>query len=532
MERSLGLLRPFGRFVELGKRDYVANTSIGLRPFRRNLSYFGVDLDQLLRWRGDLSRELLRDLLQGFARGDFVPLPYTVFGHAEASEAMRLMQQSGHVGKIIVRPPPIESTAGEGEGGAFKVDPERTHLVTGGLGGFGLEAARWLVERGARRLVLVGRSGASNDAAREAIADMQAKDVRVRVEALDIADGKSAEALIPRLSREEAPLAGVIHAAMALDDAIIANMDETRLIKVLRPKIEGADNLDRLTRDLKLDYFVLFSSATTLIGNPGQGAYVAANGYLEGLARERRSKGLPALAVSWGAIADAGVLARSTAMRDAIGARVGVKGMDARVALALMGEALESQRLKANDGVLAIADVNWSIARSNLKVLGSPSYGRLLAGFEADEIQSMGPVDLLELAQRLPYDEARGAVCEIVIEELARILRLPRDEVSKSKPLSEIGLDSLMAVELTLALETRLGLQAPLAEAAGAFNVTELAARILSSHSQGERESKISQGLAARHLEDQERDDVVDLIGRLESAAAPDADRNLARGAN
>ena len=107
MESSIGLLQPFGRFVELGKRDYLANTPVGLRPFRRNLSYFGVDLDQILLSRPDVWRRLFGEVLEGFERGDFAPLPYTVFESADIVEAMRLMQQSGHVGRILVRPPPF-----------------------------------------------------------------------------------------------------------------------------------------------------------------------------------------------------------------------------------------------------------------------------------------------------------------------------------------------------------------------------------------------------------------------------------------
>ena len=159
MERSLGLLQPFGRFVELGKRDYLANTPIGLRPFRRNLSYFGVDLDQLLSSRPELSHRLFGDVLALFASGDLTPLPYSAFGHDEVIEAMRLMQQSGHIGKILIRPPrETAPSKPERPTRSFVVDPDRNHLITGGLGGFGLAAAQWLVERGARRLTLVGRS--------------------------------------------------------------------------------------------------------------------------------------------------------------------------------------------------------------------------------------------------------------------------------------------------------------------------------------------------------------------------------------
>ena len=391
------------------------------------------------------------------------------------------MQQSGHVGRILVRPPPAGCAPKALRRSAFKVDATRTHLISGGLGGFGIEAARWLVERGARHLVLVGRTGSASQSAHEAIAEMRARGADVRAEAVDIADGRAADVLFSALKRQMPPLAGVIHAAMVLDDAIVANVEERRLLEVLRPKIRGAENLERLTLDLDLDYFVLFSSVTTVIGNPGQGAYVAANGYLEGLARRRRSAGLPALAIAWGAIEDVGVLARPTATREAISARAGVKGMRARAALDLMAEALAFEGGPSGDGVVVIADMTWSASRSNLKGLTSPTYARLLNTPEPDETLSRADVDLRELIQRQPPESARRAVADIVIEELARILRLPREDVSRSKPLSEIGLDSLMAVELTLALETRLRLDAPLGEAAGAFNVTELAARIIVS---------------------------------------------------
>lgn len=518
MESSIGLLQPFGRFVELGKRDYLANTPVGLRPFRRNLSYFGVDLDQILLSRPDVWRRLFSEVLEGFDRGDFAPLPYTVFDSADIVEAMRLMQQSGHVGRILVRPPPSECAPKALRRSEFQVDATRTHLIAGGLGGFGIETARWLVERGARHLVLIGRTGSASQSARDAIKEMRARGAEIRVEAADIADGPSTGALFSVLKREMPPLAGVIHAAMVLDDAIVANIDERRLLDVLRPKICGAENLERLTLDLDLDYFVLFSSATTVIGNPGQGAYVAANGFLEGMARRRRSAGLPALAIGWGAIEDVGILARSTEVREAIAARAGVKGIKARVALDLMAEALAFEGGPSGDGVVAIADMNWSVSRSNLKGLTSPTYGRLLNALEPDEARSRTEVDLRELIKRRPPETARRAVADVVIEELARILRLAREDVSRSKPLSEIGLDSLMAVELTLALETRLGLDAPLGEAAGAFNVTELAARILASRLSGDHNFVISERLAARHLDVAERDEVVGLLGRLERA--------------
>ncbi len=515
MERSLGLLRPFGRFVELGKRDYLADTPVGLRPFRRNLSYFGVDLDQLLAERPDVSRRLFDEVMALFASGELTPPPFTVFAHDEVVEAMRLMQQSGHIGKILIRPPPpgvIRSSDAPTQ--AFAADPNGVHLVTGGLGGFGLAAAEWLVDRGARRLALVGRSGAASETARNAVAALERRGVEVRVGAFDISDSAATEQFLVDVAATMAPLVGVIHAAMILDDAIAVNLDEARFLAVLKPKIAGAEILDRLTRKLALDYFVLFSSATAAIGNPGQGAYVAANGFLEGLAVQRRSAGHPALAVGWGAIADAGIVARSGATRDSLAHRAGAKGVKARVALDALGEALADANVGPS---LVIAEMNWTSARSHLPLLASPTYGRLARAAASANSAVDAAVDLAELVGRLGQDQARRAVVEILVEEIGRILQLPRNEVNRTKPLAEIGLDSLMAVELTMSLESRFGLDGPLAAAAGGLNVGDLAGHLLATRGElAAPEHDVAEDLARRHFDKANWGEIKPLITALQ----------------
>ena len=502
MERSLGLLEPFGRFVELGKRDYLADTPIGLRPFRRNLSYFGVDIDQLLSSRPEVAHRLFADVLGLFASGDLMPLPFCVFDHDQAMDAMRLMQQSGHVGKILITPPDgVGRSKPRAKSPGLRVDPLRTHLVAGGLGGFGLAAAQWLVARGARHLALVGRSGATSEFAQQAIEGLRSQGAQVQVASLDIADRQATEALLADLARSMPPLAGVVHAAMVLDDAIVANLNEPRLLKVLRPKVAGAENLDRLTRSCALDYFLLFSSATTVIGNPGQGAYVAANGFLEGLALQRRSQGLPALAVAWGAIGDVGVLARHGATREALAQRAGVKGIRAQAALDMMADAIAVDD-GAGDGMVVIADVNWAAARGHLPILNSPSYSRLASDGGAPSANSEGAVDLRDLLASLGADEARRAIADILVEEIGRILRMPRDDVSRTKSLAEIGLDSLMGVELALALESRFAMPAPLSSSVGGFNVLDLAGHVLSISGQEDQGLESAEGLGRRHLAD------------------------------
>lgn len=500
MERSIGLLEPFGRFVELGKRDYLANTHIGLRPFRKNLAYFGVDLDQLILVQAEKGQKIFRTVMQLFADGDFSPLPYRAFPAREHIDAMRLMQQAGHIGKIVISPP-AEGEIRVEPRGAFVVDPERTHLITGGFGGFGLETARWLIERGARHLVLMGRSGASSPEAQEALAEFKASGAQVHSAALDIADGAAVDKLFAGISQTMPPLAGVMHAAAVLEDAIIANLDAAKLRAVLAPKVLGAENLDRLTRNTPLDYFILFSSATTAIGNPGQASYVAANGFLEGLARRRRAAGEPALAIAWGAIEDVGLLARNRAAKESLATKAGVGGIAARTALDCMGEALARSDELADDAVLIIGEINWTIARGHLPLLQAPSFDELIRENAGSEEKCREKIDIGEIVATKAPEEARKIVADLIAAEIAHILRLPQENLSRIKPLSEIGLDSLMAAELGLSLEERLSLDAPLSASAGGFTVMDLADHVIGLCANASREDEAAaQELAERHL--------------------------------
>ncbi len=517
MERSITALRPFGRFVELGKRDYVANTHIGLKPFRRNLSYFGVDLDQLMLKDDRAGQTLFTDVMRLFQDGVLTALPYRIFAAAETVEAFRVMQRSGHVGKIVITPPPLPPQP-EPTAGPLPIGAPGTHLVTGGLGGFGLATARWLVDNGARTLVLVGRSGAATPEAQDAVEALRRAGARVEALAIDITDAAAMEALFARFGDTLPPLAGVVHAATVFDDAVIANMSAARLAGVVGAKVGGAAILDRLTRKLPLAYFLLYSSATTVIGNPGQGAYVAANAALEGLARARRAAGLPALAVAWGAIEDVGVLTRSSAAATNLLQRAGVIGMVARDALDDLLRV--SGQLPADTATLVLAAVNWSTAREHLPVLRSRSFERLMHGAQASEGGPKAKINVKALVEEQGVQGAAKTIGETVLDEIARILRLPREDVSRSKPLMEIGLDSLMAVELGMGLEERFELEAPLSTSAGAMSIAELADYIATAAAGDGAQGQTSTDLALRHLDPDVRRDLIEALPDLSAEAA------------
>jgi NADPH:quinone reductase-like Zn-dependent oxidoreductase/short-subunit dehydrogenase/acyl carrier protein len=479
MERSFQVVRPFGRFLELGKRDYYANARIGLRPFRRNLSYYGIDVDQLLAHRRPVAERLFHEIVQLFERGVFSPLPYRTVGSDEVREAFRLMQQSLHVGKIVITPPPL-ADAGDAPA-PFAAAGNGTHLVIGGLGGFGLRTAAWLVDRGARHLVLVGRSGAASDDAKEAVSRLEQKGATVKVAACDVAESAHLAHLLADVSRTMPPLKGVIHAAMVLDDGLIENLTSERIAAVLRPKIDGAANLDRLTRDAALDYFVLFSSATTVIGNPGQANYVAANAYLESLARARRANGLPALAVAWGAIEDAGYLARKSDVRDKLARRLGQAGLTAQEALDALGRLLvETDGGRRESGALVVAPIDWSVARRELNVVASPVYAQVVAeAGTPTAADGVDRVDLVALVRGRDREAARDAVAEILAAEISRILKLPAKELGSQRSLAELGMDSLMGLELRLGIERRFGIDVPLPSISEATTLASLAGAIV-----------------------------------------------------
>ncbi|MEM1315020.1 MAG: type I polyketide synthase, partial [Pseudomonadota bacterium] len=472
MERSIECLKPFGRFVELGKRDYYANSQIGLRPFRRNLTYFGVDADQLLVYRPDLAVRVFEALGEGFARGDLIPLPHIVFDAAEVVDAFRLMQKSGHIGKILVKAPP---KVVKPKAKPAKVAKKGACLVVGGLGGFGAETAAFMVEKGARHVWLTSRSGRVTEAAKGAIRRMEAMGAKVAIRACDAVDETAMRALIDEIEAGPARLKSVLHTAMTLDDALFATLDPDRIRTVLRPKIAGAEVVDRLTRDLKLDLFVVYSSATTLIGNPGQSAYVAANAYLEALMAERRRAGLPGLAMAWGAISDAGYLTRDAKTEALLADRLGGQAITAREALAGLEMALDAGQ-NGDASALAYAQIDWASAARELAIVQTPLFQRLEMP-EATAADGAG-ADVAALIAGLPEAEALKKIAELLAAETSRILRLPAEEIDPQQPLTEMGFDSLMAVDLRMAAEEKLGLDIPLMSLAGGATLMDIAARV------------------------------------------------------
>jgi acyl transferase domain-containing protein/acyl carrier protein len=448
--KSLQCLRPFGRFLEIGKRDLYANSRIGLRPFRNNLSYFGIDADTLLIERADFARKLFKRVVEHFAKGELQPLPFQEIPISRASEAFRAMQQSKHVGKLVISTQLDKPESLVVVPSASKIRSDATYLVTGGLGGFGLSTAKWLVEQGATSLALLSRRGASTDEAITALAELQRLGALVRGFAADIGDADSLAGVLEVIRAEMPPLMGIIHSAAVIEDAPILNLGEEQLDRVYRPKLIGAWNLHQQTLNDPIDLFILYSSSSAVVGNPGQGAYVAANLYLDALALHRRAIGLPALSVGWGAIKDAGFLTRHQAVAGMLKTRTGLDATPAAEALADLGR------------LLTVGSTRVSVARFDLQRLGQMLPGARVPRFVP--IIPKGAADSLaaeetlgDLLKKVPVADHRAFVLARVRGHAARVLGTSPAQVNTDQPLSDLGLDSLMAVELAGGLERDLG---------------------------------------------------------------------------
>lgn len=454
IRKNLEVLAPYGRFLEIGIRDIYENSRIGLLPFQKNLTYSAIDLARLSMERPGVFSELLREVMDRLARGSLQPLPTTCFPISRAEEAFRHMAQARQIGKIVLsleEDDVLIEPRREAIGG---LRADRTYLITGGLGGLGLSLARWMVDEGARHIVLLGRSVPSAEA-REALDTLKELGANVRVAAADVADAAQLAAAIDSAERALPPLAGVVHAAGVLDDGILLQQDAARFERVSAPKIFGAWNLHTLTAAKPLDFFAAFSSAASLVGSPGQGNYAAANAFLDALAHFRRAQGLPALTINWGPWAEIG-MAAADAKRGKRLEQAGILPIPPALGWRAFGRLLFSK--VAQVGVLRVDAARW--IETFPAAAESLFWGDLVRkGHDGTAPRVARETRALKELRALSSRQAREAFLgEYLQGEVARALNIDPTEIDPRAAFADMGFDSLIAVEFKNRLEGSLGI--------------------------------------------------------------------------
>ncbi|MEV0125240.1 SDR family NAD(P)-dependent oxidoreductase [Streptomyces sp. NPDC050703] len=447
--RSLELVAPGGRFVEIGKRDIHDNSPIGLEFFKGNRAFLAVDLEQTIREEPARVAGLLADLVAGFDRGEFTALPVTTHTFGDAPAAFTAMAKARHTGKLVLVPAAHEPVTTAAD--AAPVRPSGTYLITGGLGALGLETARYLVDQGARHLVLAGRSAPGPQAGR-AVAALRER-AEVVVAAADLSERRAVDDLLARLAGSLPPLAGVVHAAGVLDDGLLTGLDGERFRSVAGPKSAAAWHLHRATLGRDLDFFVLYSSAAAVLGSASQGNYAAASAFVDALAHHRRSLGLPALSIDWGPWARIGLAARPE-RGGALAAR-GIGSITPEQGIAALDRVLSSSAAQVCVLPLDRAKVRDHHGGGLLRTLVEDHAGQAeSAGGPGEEIRrSMLAVE--------PGRRRRAVLTEHCRATAARLIGADPARVDTSAPLTGMGFDSLLSLELRKSLESSLRVKLP-----------------------------------------------------------------------
>ncbi len=436
VDASLELLAKDGRFVEMGKTDIRDAQEVA----ERGIAYRAFDLVEA---GAERIRAMLHGLIGLFDGGVLEPLPVKAWDIRHAPDAFRFMSQARHTGKLVLTMP----TA---------IDPHGTLLITGGTGTLGGLLARHLASKhDVSHLLLVSRRGENAEDASQLKADLEALGAKVTIAACDVSQREPLKALLDTIPAEY-PLRGVVHAAGVLDDGVIGSLTPDRVDAVLVPKADAAWHLHDLTKHLDLSMFVLFSSAAGTFGSSGQGNYAAANTFLDALAAQRRTEGLPAVSIAWGLWEQASEM--TGGLTDTDRQRMARSGIG--VLSTAQGLGLFDGALVAGEALMLPVPLDSVALRAQATVGVVPT---LLAGLVRVPRRRSG--QSASLARRLAeLTEAKheGVVLDLVRTHVAGVLgHAAPDAVDEERALKDLGFDSLAAVELRNRLGAATGLNLP-----------------------------------------------------------------------
>lgn len=465
IDKALDCLAPYGRFLEIGKRDVYGDRAVGLKAFRANKSFHVIDVAALLTDRPWVARERMEKLLPRFLSGELTTLPAKTFPASRAEDAFRHFSSSDHIGKIVIdqRDPGINVLSPFSSGAAF--DPDGTYLITGGARGMGLCVANWLRENGAGHVLAASRTGLQDAENPRGKSDFGEHPGPHEICKLDVSKPNAVLQKIKNIQNSGKPLKGVIHAAVIYNDALLQEITDEAVTAVLAPKVHGALNLTDAIKacNADLDFFLSFSSAAHVTGWPGQSNYTAANSVLEALAYAQRHQDIPGQCIHWGVFGEAGHVSECQAMSSYL-SNAGWGGLNSKNVCDLLAYVLDR-----DEPVLTIAAADWAaLAARHAPIARSPRFNGLVAE---------STLGIKESARA--FSSLNGAMpdraLQIVQEQVGKVLRVDPASLANYDTIKDAGIDSLSAFELRNRLEQETNLDISLNQFVEASRFDELA---------------------------------------------------------
>ncbi|KAF4992760.1 hypothetical protein FDECE_13624 [Fusarium decemcellulare] len=465
LHASCEVMAPLGRLVDISNHDIQRNKRMEMKSFDNAKSFIAVDVAKVAELQNRVVRRTLRkciDLLE--AKRVHPVQPLHVYPISEVARAFEAVREGKHTGKILVSTEAEDVVPVLPVKKAVKLQPDVSYLIAGGLGGIGRSLVRWFVAHGAKNILILSRSVASRTGSADLIKEMEGQGCRVVAKNCDIAAADDLSRALKESYSEIPPVKGVIQAAMVLNDSVFEHMDHGQWSDATRPKVLGTRNLHN-SFGSNLDFFVMLSSLTGVVGNASQGNYAAGGSFQDAFASWRTAQGLPAVSIDLGTVKSIGYVAETEGVAERM-QRAGYVPQEEEEVLGLIEAAIRTplrQSLSRQSQVITgigpyddVGDIAWRKERRFANLLhASPTGNRAeTSGSSTNGGDRERLADLVSKARTLV--EARDIVADGIADKLADMFMLPAEEIDKSQGLAKYGVDSLVAVELRTWLSSRI----------------------------------------------------------------------------
>ena len=457
---SCNCLASFGHFVEIGKRDLLANSRMEMRFFLKNASFTAMDLMVIGKQKPALCKRLMNEAMQLVATRAITPIKMISAPLSDVSTIFRQMQGGKHVGKIVLtadRDTQVKVVPPPTKGAQF--DANSSYLAVGGLGGLGRTMIRWMARRGAKHIITMSRTGLKSAATQSLVKEMQAHGTSLHVLECDASNAASVKTSLDEIETSTPPIRGIIQAAMVLRDSMFEEMTHAQWQAATLPKIQGTQNLHEYFTGKNLDFFIMLSSVISVVGNTGQAAYGAANSYLDGLARYRNTQGLTGHTINVGVVSDAGVVSQN----EDLARMLRSKGFNTITVKDLL-HLLDYVIINSKPTTPTLSQTIMGLGAGGLALRG-PKFANWLEACGANtQAETSASNNKNELRMAGSVIEAQEIACAALILQLGRLLSVDATSIDASQTLASYGIDSLISVELRNWIRVELKAAVPLLE--------------------------------------------------------------------